>query len=169
MISKDKWIFTSTARILGLILFVTIGTFVYFYVNRDAINKSNNIIVIFTLGIFLVIAIFLGFGRANMKIDTANGQYLLKMGILGLTLISDKRKIPVKIQKIQARKKEVHFKNFIARLFGSKTKSYTYEILLISLKNKPIRLFSLQDDKDFYLIDELATAYLVEKEFVEVR
>lgn len=169
MITKEKWIFSSFARLLGVFLILAIGGFIYFYVNRDSINQSNHIIIIFTLGIFLLIALMLGLGRAKMKIDTENGLLSVKMGLLGITLISDNRKLPAKIQKIQARKKEIHFKTFFQRLFGSKKKAYSYEVLLITLKNKPIRLFSLQDESDFPIIDSLAKAYQVEKEFIEVK
>jgi len=52
---------------------------------------------------------------------------------------------------------------------GSNKKAYSYEVLLITLKNKPIRLFSLQDESDFPIIESLAQAYQVEKEFIEVK
>ena len=168
MILRNKWIFSGFVRIISIFIVIGIALFVFFYVKEDKSSESNRLIVGLTLGMFSIIALFLGLGRANMKIDPDNGQMSIKMGILGLTIFREEKKIPSQIQKLRVRKKKKAFGKSGPRDTAYDA-SFSYEILLIGSNNRPIRILTLSDERDYNLIDEIAALYRVEVEIISVK
>ncbi len=156
MIVKEKWIFSTGTRLIGVMILVVLGAIIYFSGGTKSLENSNQAIITITLIVFGILALFVGLGKAKIIIDQAGRKMNIQMGLLGIPIFPEEKKFPATISKIIIYKELNSFKKIIRIFGGKKSNIYNYTVFLLNAKGRPIRLFAVEQEQELEIVKQLA-------------
>ncbi len=167
MIVKEKWIFSTGTRIFGVFLLIVLGAIINFSGGEKSLESSNQTIVTLTLLVFGLLALFVGLGKAKITIHQSDRRMVIQMGLLGLPLFKEEKKLPAVVTKVLIYKESNAFKKFTSFFTGKQDQIYNYTVFLLNSKGRPIRLMALEQEQELGIIRELARVESAPMEIID--